>query len=235
MLAPMPLVPEITPYDVAGPLLLHEWDAYYSTFGFATGVSSYGDRRGGKDLTQAVGGTQPSRVAAGLQSYLLGSGTQYLQNTSMSVSGDVTIMFIGNLVSFIGTGQNLLHLGAGLGVIQALNGSAFRGLLTDVTGQDVILGPSQDTSLHIFVLRNVTGSVRKLYVDGGAGVAGVRTQAMNTAGSATLFANSVGGGISNARNYWGGIFSPSVSLAQLNLIASGWGVPRFGATWTTAT
>jgi hypothetical protein len=223
-----------TPFSIFGAGLVHEWDASLSTITIATGVSSISDLRGGKNLTQATGANQPAYTAAGLQSYMLGDGADYLQNVAMSLSGDLTMLVVGRMVAQSAT-HNMMQLGTAIGVIQAVSGVGFRGAIDDATGLDTIVGPAVDTTTtHAFVMRNATAVARKFYVDGGAGTAGVRTQAMDAVTTATLFASGAGTNGANARIYWAGIVTPSPSLANLNLWGA-WAASRFGNAWTTAT
>jgi hypothetical protein len=76
---------------------------------------------------------------------------------------------------------------------------------------------------------------RKFYIDGGAGVAGVRTLGMDPITDVGMFANAVTiAGFGNVEWLWGCAITPSPTLPQLNLIGL-WMLFRFGIPWTAAT
>jgi hypothetical protein len=220
-----------TPFSIFGANLVHEWDAALSTITIATGVSSISDLRGGKNLAQGTGALQPSLVSAGLQSYLLGSGTQWLRNITMSLSGDVTLLVVGRFVAFSGN-NNLATIGTLAEIIRAP--TSVIGIVTDSSGSDSITGPARDTAIHSFAVRNATAVARKLYVDGGSGASGARTLGMNASTEVVAHARQTGADPSNSEIYWMGIVATSPSLANLNLWGA-WANARFGTTWSTAT
>lgn len=226
-----------TPYEIFGADLVHEWDLSLSTVTIATGVSSLSDLRGGKNLTQATAANQPAYTGAGLQSYATGDGiNDYLAHASMTLLyGDFTFLAVAKANSTAAAQAILGCWSSGhIARAPATPAGNFAFTLQDDSGLDTMTLGAADTNVHAWVARNAVGVSRKFYIDGGAGVAGVRTDALRAGADLGLFARGNGSIPASARLYWVGIVRPSPSLANLNLWGT-WADSRFGLSWSTAT
>jgi len=227
-----------TPFSIFGPSLVHEWDPFYSTITIATGVSSMSDRIGSDNLTQGTGAAQPALTSSGLQSYVTGNASQWLEDLTIAnfggVAGGLTLIFVGRLTTVAGaTTKSLLDarssVGAVCSLIRATSGGAWAGIVNDATGADTMTGGTADTTRHLFLVANNTGVSRRLIVDGTV-TNGARTQALTAGERIGLLAAPTGGSPGPADANYAALVTGAVTNAQLNSLGA-WATARFGTAW----
>lgn len=225
-----------TPFTIFGAALIHEWDLSLSTVQVSTGISSVSDLRGGKALTQGTGSKQPTWSGSGTTKYSASTAasSQHLLNSAMSYSGNFTVLIVGGFTA-LADSLRLFACSSNKVSVSRWGVTNWRGVFDDATGADyLVTGALVTTGTKAWALMNDTGVRRKMYIGGGAGTAGARTDDIDACTQFTLHAENAFGNYSNSTVYWAGIVAPSPSLANLNLWGA-WAAARFGVTWSTAT
>jgi hypothetical protein len=233
--------------SIFGADLQREYDPYYSTIATkGAGVSSFGAN--GPDpltLLQASGPAQPAHNDNGLASYVTGDGTagSLVSGAGTDLAGgDLTIVAVVRKLATPGSTGVIFGIGTNTTVraqLRITTGGVIDGVIRDSVGSDIMASAISDTTLfHTVVLYNDVGARRCLWVDGGAGVNGVRTTATSTAHThSTMFSDMVGTSRANASVAYVGVLKNSPTIAKINEWAAAAAV-RFAplglAAWSTA-
>ncbi len=206
------------------------------------GVSTHADSIGTYDVLQTTDANRPIYSNAGPLSYYDGAaGARRLISAAGTdlTGGDMCLISISKF-NATATSRAVFASGsastARTRLVTAAAGSFFGAIVVDSVGNDIITGPASDTAIHMQILRCVSGSVRKLHVDGGAGTAGARTTAVfNTHTHAAVLATTPGTGSADAKAYLHALCKPTPPAWLLNIAGEAYW-SRFaslGATWST--
>ena len=217
------------------PLGIHAYDASVSC-----AAAQWNDILGSDHLVQGTGANQPAITSAGLLSYAQFDGSTDRQaDTTVANFGGLGFLLIVVAEYVTAAASKTIFSGSTSGGAQvAITGApvgGFTARFTDATGADDMVSPvAGNTARHIFIIRNEVGVSRKFYVDGGAGVAGVRTSALVSTTRLVAGAGGAAGATENAncRIYYSWLANAASTIANINALVGPWAVQRFGVSWS---
>ena len=245
-----------TAYPVFGSILQREYDFDISAISTkGSGVTSLASTAdGAANLTLTQGGASTLRAAHTERppySVISSDGGDSIgpnDGTDLT-GGDLCFIAVARKIANPGTSHIVCTLGQispaqVRSQIAILSSGVFRGVIRDATGSDTMDSAVNDTTMyHTIVVYNKASAtaVRKTWVDGGAGVAGVRTGNVSTVHArSSIFSDFAGTSLGQSSLAYWAILKNAPTVAKINEFAlilqeKCGGLPVPLAPWTTAT
>lgn len=230
--------PPLTPYEILGLTLKHEWDLSLSTVTIATGISSVTNLRAAPALLQATAGAQPTFVSNGLRSHSLNPMSKTMQAGAAGFSnlagGELCVLTVAGWTT-AEANKGLVYLAEYASTnalaISTAAGPNLYGYVNATVDSTMYTGASPGTADHLYVVRNSAANGAGFYVDGVEYAGGAYSATQPTAIQFGIHTGVGAVGQAKSRVYWVGIAKPAPTNEQLNLIGL-WAADRFGITWT---